>query len=139
MPESRTHPHIDMPSEGQLRSLIEDRDPVIQELYLAAHRLVVDAVPDVAYSVDCVDRAIGYGARQYGYDGWGMAAVSPYTKWVNLGFVRGATLADPDGLLEGTASATRHVKLCALEQLTEPGESIRQLLQAATGLYGQGR
>ena len=65
---------------------------------------MLEAVPRVRYSVDCVDREIGYGARQFGYDGWGMAAVTPYTKWVSVTLLRGALLEDPDGLLEGALS-----------------------------------
>ena len=46
--------------------------------------------PDVAASVDTVDHAIGYGAHQYGYNGWGMAAVMPYAKWVSLTLMQGS-------------------------------------------------
>lgn len=55
--------------------------------------------------------SIGYGARQYGYDGWGTAALAPHSKWVSLIFIRGAALGDPDGLLEGTGMSVRRVKL----------------------------
>jgi len=127
---AKTHPHIDMPSEADLGDLLEDRPPVIRELYLGAHRLVLEAVPGVRYSVDCVDGEIGYGARQFGYDGWGMAAVTPYTKWVSVTFLRGARLDDPDGLLEG-ATLMRHVKLRSVEQFAASRDAIRRMLKAA--------
>jgi hypothetical protein len=39
------------------------------------------------------------------------AYVDTFTAHVNVGFFRGAELADPSGLLEGTGKAMRHVKL----------------------------
>jgi hypothetical protein len=93
-------------------------------------------LPDVVFSVDCDDAQIGYGARQYGYNGWGMAALSPYTKWVSLGFIRGAALDDPDGLLEGTGASVRHIKIKTPEQLAEQQKAIQRMLKAATRLVG---
>ncbi|MRR31870.1 DUF1801 domain-containing protein [bacterium] len=130
---AKTHPHVDMPSEADLGVLLEGRPPEIRQLYLDAHRLVLEAVPDIRYSVDCVDGEIGYGARQFGYDGWGMAAVTPYTKWVSVTFLRGARLADPDALLEG-ATLMRHVKLKSTEQFGACRQAIKRLLDAAAKL-----
>ncbi len=39
------------------------------------------------------------------------AYVNAFTAHVNVGFFRGAELADPNGLLEGTGKFMRHVKL----------------------------
>ena len=39
------------------------------------------------------------------------AYVNAFTAHVNVGFFRGAQIADPDGLLEGTGKFMRHVKL----------------------------
>jgi hypothetical protein len=39
------------------------------------------------------------------------AYVNAFTAHVNVGFFRGAQLADPDRLLEGTGKFMRHVKL----------------------------
>ena len=39
------------------------------------------------------------------------AYVDAFTAHVNVGFFRGAELADPTGLLEGTGKTMRHVKL----------------------------
>jgi hypothetical protein len=39
------------------------------------------------------------------------AYVDAFTAHVNVGFFRGAELADPAGLLEGTGKSMRHVKL----------------------------
>jgi len=39
------------------------------------------------------------------------AYVDAFTAHVNVGFFRGAELADPSGLLEGTGKSMRHVKV----------------------------
>ena len=39
------------------------------------------------------------------------AYVDAFKAHVNVGFFRGAEIADPDGLLEGTGKLMRHVKL----------------------------
>lgn len=41
----------------------------------------------------------------------GFAYVNVFKAHVNVGFFRGADLADPEGLLEGTGRFMRHVKL----------------------------
>lgn len=134
MGSAKTHPHIERPTEEQLRSVVEKRPPVIRDLYLATHRLILETLPDVAYTVDCEDGQIGYGARQYGYDGWGMTVLSPHTKWVSLIFMRGAHLNDSASLLEGTGNSVRHVKLRSLEQLKDLSSPIRKLIEAASQL-----
>ncbi len=134
MASSGTHPQIEMPSEADLSRLVEGRQAAVGEVYLATHRLVLEAVPDIRYAVDTVDAQIGYGARQFGYGGWGMAALAPYTNWVSLALLRGAELDDPDGLLEGTGRSVRHVKVRSTEQLAERREAIKRLLESAARL-----
>lgn len=62
---------------------------------------------------------------------WGSDALlylADYSKHVNLGFNKGASLADPDGLLEGTGKNLRHVKLRSKDDLTP---ALARLLRAA--------
>lgn len=51
---------------------------------------------------------------------------------VTFGFLRGTSLPDPAGLLEGTGKNVRHVKLRTAEDVKEP--ALRKLLQAAARL-----
>jgi len=132
MASSKKHPHIDSPTDEQLRAAVESRTDTVRDLYLAVHRLVLETLPDVLYSVDCEDGQIGYGARQYGYDGWGMSALAPYTSWVSLAFMSATSLEDPAGLLEGTGSTVRHIKVRSLEQLAEIREPVAALLRTAS-------
>lgn len=131
---ARTHPHIDGPTVEQLRAAVEGRPPAVRELYLAVHELVVRTLPGVACSVDLSDGQIGYGAHQYGYDGWGMAALAPHARWVSLVFLRATFLDDPSGLLEGGGVTIRHVKVRSAAQLAEIGGGLRALVEAAAQL-----
>lgn len=57
--------------------------------------------------------------------------LADHSRHVNLGFNRGATLADPDGLLEGTGKGLRHVKVRSKDDLTPA--LARLIREAARG------
>lgn len=135
MDAGKKHPHTAMPSIDALREVIARVQPQHEALYLAVHALVLEAAPDVRYEVDLVDGAVGYGARQYGYGGWGMAALQAHKGWVSLFFMQGVRLDDRDGVLEGSGTLLRHVKLRSLEALETRSASIRALVVAATRLH----
>jgi hypothetical protein len=52
-----------------------------------------------------------------------------YPRWVNLCFLKGVGLPDPDGLLQGSGKQVRHVRLESAETLDEPG--IQTLIATA--------
>lgn len=54
---------------------------------------------------------------------------------VTFGFHYGTSLADPEGLLEGTGKNIRHVKLRAVEDLEQKG--LKKLVLAAARLKGK--
>ncbi len=51
---------------------------------------------------------------------------------ITLGFIRGTSLADPEGLLEGTGKNLRHVKIKSADDLKRKG--LRELLKSAAAL-----
>jgi hypothetical protein len=57
------------------------------------------------------------------------AYANAFKAHVNVGFFRGAELADPDGLLEGTGKFMRHVKLRPGQQVDDA--ALRKLIHAA--------
>jgi hypothetical protein len=134
--DSKTHPHIAMPSDDDLLEVVTRLQPQHAELYLGVHRLVLEAVAGVRSEVDLKDGAIGYGARQFGYGGWGLAALSPHRGWVSLFLMRGAELPDPAGVLEGGGKAMRHVKLRSTDDLAAKAAAIRSLLDEAARIGG---
>ena len=57
------------------------------------------------------------------------AYVDAFTAHVNVGFFRGAELADPAGLLEGSGKYMRHVKLRPESDID--GTALRRLIDTA--------
>jgi hypothetical protein len=51
---------------------------------------------------------------------------------ITLGFIRGTSLPDPEGLLEGTGKNLRHVKIKSVDDLNRKG--LRELLKSAARL-----
>jgi hypothetical protein len=96
-------------------SLSVKRDPAI-EVWMQEHSGELGAIAQRWFEVmrDC-----GGDVRELLHDGHptacvgeaAFAYVNAFKAHVNVGFFRGAELADPEGLLEGTGKFMRHVKL----------------------------
>src|SRR4051812_26364308 len=56
-------------------------------------------------------------------------SIALYPRWVTLFFLRGTVLPDPDGLLEGSGSTVRGVRLQPISCLQTPG--VGALIDAA--------
>jgi hypothetical protein len=92
-----------------------ERDPAI-EVWMRAHSGELGAIAQRWFEVmrDCGD-----DVRELLHDGHptacvgdaAFAYVNAFKAHVNVGFFRGAEIADPKGLLEGTGKFMRHVKL----------------------------
>lgn len=131
---SDKHPHEEGAPDERLAELLASQSEVVRATYLAVHALVRDVLPDVRWSTDLVDLATGYGAHQYGYGGWGMAALMPHARWVSLVFLRATDLDDGAGILEGAGKNVRHVKMRSLEELEARREALRGLIEQAARL-----
>jgi hypothetical protein len=84
-----------------------------------------------------VMRSCGDDVRELLHDGQptacvddaAFAYVDAFSAHVNVGFFRGAELADPAGLLEGTGRFMRHVKLRPAEDVD--ATALKRLIHAA--------
>ena len=74
---------------------------------------------------------IGLGSGT-GYRGL-VFTVSPQRGYVNVGIAGGASLDDPDNLLEGTGKVHRHFKIRSAEQLDD--ERVHTLLRRAVAAH----
>jgi len=91
------------------------RDPRI-DAWMREHAGELGAIAQRWFDVM---RACGDDVRELLHDGHptacvgdaAFAYVNAFKAHVNVGFFRGAEIADPDGLLEGTGKFMRHVKL----------------------------
>jgi hypothetical protein len=100
---------------------LRSRHPQALELGLWLRALVLEAESDLAERVYPGWDGIGFRHADAGY----VCAIYPREGEVRLLFEHGARLDDPDGLLEGHGSQTRHVTLQAPdEQLRAPLASL---------------
>ena len=81
--------------------------------------------PDADLTSDEANVGFGYGS---GYKVL-VFVISPQREHVNLGIAHGATLDDPNGLMEGKGKVHRHVKLHRVEQVHDP--ELEQLMHNA--------
>ncbi|GEM_PF-699328 len=133
------HPHIENPTQEQLLDLLKDREPNLTRIFQKIHSLILEILPDIVHSIDCRDGMMGYGARQYGYDGWGMAALAAHKNWVSLMFMRGVELEDSKGLLEGTGKKMRHIKFKTRKEFEEKRNALEELIKEASNLNYRGK
>lgn len=117
--------------------MAEQTDPVVEEI-LAQHKPEVRAV---AEALRTLVRRTAPHLKEEGKPGWSnivyrgrgvVCAISPHKDHVNLHFYKGTALQDPEGLLEGSGKALRHVKVRRLEDL--PRQALERLLRQAVAL-----
>jgi hypothetical protein len=109
------------------------RDPAI-EVWMREH---ASELGEIARRWFEVMRACGGDVRELLHDGHPTACIrdaafayaNVFNAHVNVGFFRGAELADPDGLLEGTGKFMRHVKLRPGQRVDDA--ALRRLIHAA--------
>ena len=93
----------------------------LREIILSIH-------PEAFEVVRLGERAATYGvgpkknSESYAY-------LLPHKNWVNLGFLFGVNLPDPDGWLEGSGKKMRHVKIRSQEDAENT--SVRKLIEDA--------
>lgn len=114
---------------GQFNDLVrlsnEPLKPVVERL----RQVILEIHPEACEVVRLGDRAATYGCGpRKMIDGY--AYILPYRSWVNLGFYRGASLTDPEKLLEGTGARMRHVKMRSVGDVQRPG--VRGLIREAS-------
>jgi len=109
------------------------RDPTI-EVWMEEH---ADELGAIARRWFEVMRGCGDDVREVLHDGHPTACigdaafgyVNAFTAHVNAGFFRGAELADPKGLLEGTGKFMRHVKLSPEREVD--ATALKKLIETA--------
>jgi hypothetical protein len=93
------------PRDPAVEAYVKEQEGALGE----TTRFLVDLV---RATVPASTEAIYHGSPKFCVeDGTVFCYVAAYTRYVNLGFIQGATMDDPDGLLEGTGKGLRHVKI----------------------------
>ena len=118
-----------MDGNGTFDDVIAESSSVVQEIAKAARELIAEVYPGVVEVPWGHQKIAGYGvgpkkmSEQFCY-------IAPFKAYVNLGFYYGADLPDPDGLMEGSGKALRHIKIRSLEALRR--DSVKTLVVLAS-------
>jgi hypothetical protein len=117
------------PPPADLKKFLRPYDREVQKLALSLRALLLsEMAPCYENIYDAYSAvAIGYGTSDKLGDGIFHLAV--YSKHVNLGFNDGATLADPEGILQGNGNRIRHITIKSESDLARP--EIRAYIRRA--------
>ena len=113
------------PPDPEYLELLQRYSPLIQQLALAARKLILQEAPDAGefvYEVYTIADHFCFTARPSD----SFVFTTTHTNWVNLGFNFGAALSDPKGLLQGDGKLIRHIRIAHLKDLEAPG--VRELV-----------
>ncbi len=111
--------------EDPIDTWIEKQTPVVRPVIRRLRQIVTATLPELPERLD------RYGVIRYGgtkMTDW-VCYISGHAAHANLGFARGSSLPDPEGIVEGTGKSLRHVKVHSLAEADRP--AIERLLQAA--------
>src|SRR5690349_19798970 len=116
------------PPHPQLIGFLSAYDPAIADLALALRQIMLEEAPDASESVYQVYTvAIWFGFTGKMKDMF--CYITTHARHINLGCPRGATLPDPNRVLQGDGKAIRHIKFAAESDLERP--FVRRYIQAA--------
>ncbi len=101
--------------------------PEVRAIALKAREVIRTVLPTVTEKVYPGWKVIQYGAGEKREDVF--AVISPQRERINLGLANGAGLPDPEGLLEGTGTGIRHIKITSAEAAEAP--AVRDLVAGA--------
>jgi hypothetical protein len=103
--------------------------PDITTLALAVRKLVMEEAAGAAELIYDAYNAVASGYSFTGRPSDACIHVAVYAKWVNLGFHHGADLPDPKGILQGSGSQVRHIRITSAADLERP--FVRRFVKAA--------
>jgi uncharacterized protein YdeI (YjbR/CyaY-like superfamily) len=112
-----------------ITNLLADYDDTVQIIARRLRDLVLDVMPQ-ANEIVTGHKNISY-STDAGMMKGGMVYIAPFKDSVNLGFVDGIDLPDPDSLLAGTGKRLRHIKFRSLAEVNARERAILDLLHAA--------
>lgn len=116
-------------TNSQLTAIIDARPPDMAKLTKAVLAKVRERIPG---SIEMVydkknSLVIGFCSAERASNVINSIAV--YSKWINLYFFEGDTLPDPEGLLQGTGSMVRSIRVTDAADLDRP--AVKALMAEA--------
>jgi hypothetical protein len=108
------------PPDPRLLGFLAAYDRPVAELAFALREMLLEAAPDAIESIYDAYSAVAIGFSFTGRLKDTFCHIATYAHHVNLGFNRGATLSDPQKVLEGTGKSVRHIKIAHESDLAAP-------------------
>jgi hypothetical protein len=121
--------------DAAIRGFVAKYDPAIAARLRACRRKLRDLIPRGYELVYDNYNALVFGFSPSERTSDARLSIAGYPRWVTLFFLKGASVADPDGLLEGTGSQVRGITLTGPGDLDAPAVKAliaRALAPAAT-------
>lgn len=112
-----------------LRKFLEPYGPAISRVFFATRKAVLTTAPETTELIYDAYNAVTVAYSFTDRLKEAFCHVAAYPSYVNLGFNRGARLADPERLLVGTGTNIRHIRIAVIEDLQRP--SVQNLVRAA--------
>lgn len=115
--------------KGTFEDVVAESSDTIKEIAYALRGLLAEVMPDITEVSWGRQKIAGYGvgpkkmSEHFCY-------IAPYKRHINFGFMYGADLPDPDGLLEGSGELLRHIKIRSVDETKNP--AIKTLVEAAS-------
>jgi hypothetical protein len=119
---------MERPPDPQLLGFLQAYDRHIADIALALREIVLEEAPDASesiYQVYTVAIWFGFSGKMKDM----FCYIATNAGHVNLGFPRGASLPDPNRVLEGAGKTMRHIKFGSLRE-TERA-FVRRYIQGA--------
>jgi hypothetical protein len=107
-------------TETAIRSFLAKYDPAIARQLRACRRKIRACIPRGFEMVYDNYNALVFGFSPTERASDALLSVIGYPRWVSLGLLQGAAVADPDGLLQGTGNQVRGLKLAGPDDLDRP-------------------
>ena len=121
--------HAPALSDAQLTAIINARPPQMAALTRAVLAKMRERLPGAVEMVYDKKNALVIGFCSAERAANVINSIATYSKWINLYFFEGDTLPDPEGLLQGSGSMVRSIRITDAAELDRP--AVKQLIAAA--------
>jgi hypothetical protein len=116
-------------TNAELTAIIDARPPAMAKLARAVLAKMRDRLPGSVEMVYDKKNALVIGFCSAERASNVINSIAVYSKWVNLYFFEGDTLPDPEGLLQGSGSMVRSIRITDAAQLDRP--AVKALIAEA--------
>lgn len=116
-------------TNSQLTAIIDARPPDMAKLTKAVLAKVRERLPGSVEMVYDKKNSLVIGFCSAARASNVINSIAVYSKWINLYFFEGDTLPDPEGLLQGTGSMVRSIRVTDAADLDRP--AVKTLMAEA--------